>query len=78
MSKFDTPEFTAWKQQRAKRGATAPADDRVYQGYIDLIDGTAGRRRARETVRTEREERQEEHRRHSRLMGYPTPELFRD
>lgn len=54
------------------------SDDAVYQGFVDQVDGTAGRRRAQETVRREREERQEEHKRHSRQMGYPLPTLFED
>lgn len=68
--------------QHLEPGGPDPAanvpDDVIYQGYTDMLDGTAGRRRAQQTVRRERLERQEEHERHSREMGYPLPTLFED
>ncbi len=62
-------------------GAVVPehiTDAEIYQGFTDMLDGTAARKRAEENVRQDFMDRREELRRHAREMGTPIPPQYED
>ena len=51
--------------------ADEPTDEQLWQSYVELQDGTAGRQRALQNARREEQEREEEWLGHYRTSGSP-------
>ncbi len=81
MSGAEGERMAGGAHEQIDGGARVPehiTNAEIYEGFVDMLSGEAGRRRARENVRQDFRDRREELRRHAEEMGTPLHPQYED